>query len=291
MTSSAASHLPPAFPGRAPWGTAGALRAWQEEAVAAYRAADPRDFLTVATPGAGKTTFALRVAAELLERRVVSAVTVVAPTEHLKRQWADAAHRVGLSLDPEFRNAHGAAGRDFTGVAVTYAQVSAHPALHRRRPETRPTLVLLDEIHHSGDSRSWGEATREAFEPAARRLALTGTPFRSDVNPIPFVDYAPAGDGTLRSSADHAYGYAEALRDGVVRPVMFLALRDAAGDPVPASLWSECAMEDASEGRCPCRGELCAPDCPEGCLLNDQEFLTRGLGESSLAEEDDQESF
>ncbi len=242
MSSTAASHLSPAFPGRAPWGTAGALRAWQEEALAAYRLADPRDFLTVATPGAGKTTFALRVAADLLERRAVQAITVVAPTEHLKRQWAEAAHKVGIALDPEFRNAHGAMGRDFTGVAVTYAQVAAHVALHRRRTETRPTLVILDELHHAGDSRSWGEAAREAFVPAARRLALTGTPFRSDVNPIPFVSYEPEGDGTLRSVADHSYGYAEALRDGVVRPVMFLAYtgsmrwRTRAGDEVQATL-------------------------------------------------------
>ncbi len=39
-----------------------ALRAWQEEALAAYLRADARDFLAVATPGAGKTTYALRVA-------------------------------------------------------------------------------------------------------------------------------------------------------------------------------------------------------------------------------------
>jgi superfamily II DNA or RNA helicase len=64
---------------------------------------------------------------------------------------------------------------------------------------------------------------REAFEPAARRLALTGTPFRSDENPIPFVRYETEPDGALRSAADHAYGYGEALRDGVVRPVIFLA--------------------------------------------------------------------
>ena len=242
MTSSALSHLSPAFPGRAPWGTAGALRAWQEQALAAYRASDPRDFLAVATPGAGKTTFALRVAAELLARRQVQAVTVVAPTEHLKRQWAQAAHQVGLALDPEFRNAQGAAGRDFTGVAVTYAQVAASPALHRARTAHRRTLVVLDEIHHAGDSRSWGEATRDAFASATRRLCLTGTPFRSDVNPIPFVTYAPDAQGGLRSVADHSYGYAQALRDGVVRPVIFLSYtgsmrwRTRAGDEVEARL-------------------------------------------------------
>ena len=242
MSTSAASSLPPAFPDRAPWGTAAALRGWQQAALDAYLRGLPRDFLTVATPGAGKTTFALRVATELLDRRLVQAVTVVAPTEHLKRQWAEAAERVGLSLDPEFRNAHGAASRAFTGVAVTYAQVAAHPMLHRRRTEDRRTLVILDEVHHAGDSRSWGDGVREAFEPAARRLALTGTPFRSDVNPIPFVGYAPDAEGLPRSVADHSYGYSEALRDGVVRPVIFLAYtgsmrwRTKAGDEVAATL-------------------------------------------------------
>ncbi|HEX7188980.1 MAG TPA: DEAD/DEAH box helicase [Actinomycetes bacterium] len=247
MSTTAASHLSPAFPLRAPWGTASALRAWQEEALDAYlakSASDPtsRDFLAVATPGAGKTTFALRVASELLERRVVDAVTVVAPTEHLKHQWADAAGRVGITLDPAFRNGQGAVSRDYTGVAVTYAQVAAHPALHRRRTENRRTLVILDEIHHGGDALSWGEAVREAFDPATRRLGLTGTPFRSDTTPIPFVAYAEGRDGVRRSAADYSYGYGRALADGVVRPVIFLSYsgqmrwRTRAGDEVSATL-------------------------------------------------------
>lgn len=67
------------------------LRTWQRRALTKYLATKPRDFLAVATPGAGKTTFGLRVAAELLADRTVEAVTVVAPTEHLKHQWALAA--------------------------------------------------------------------------------------------------------------------------------------------------------------------------------------------------------
>ena len=67
---------------------------------------------------------------------------------------------------------------------------------------TRRTLVILDEIHHAGDSRSWGDGVKAAFEPAVRRLMLTGTPFRSDDNPIPFVTYERGGDGLLRSRSD-----------------------------------------------------------------------------------------
>jgi superfamily II DNA or RNA helicase len=39
------------------------LRSWQRAALVSYLRQSPRDFLAVATPGAGKTTFALRIAA------------------------------------------------------------------------------------------------------------------------------------------------------------------------------------------------------------------------------------
>jgi superfamily II DNA or RNA helicase len=196
----------------------------------------------VATPGAGKTTYALTVAKELLTRREIQSLTIVTPTEHLKYQWAQAAKRFNIAIDPSYRNAQGRAGADFQGVAVTYAQVAAHPALHRGRTENRTTLVIFDEIHHAGDALSWGDAVKEAFDPAKRRLALTGTPFRSDANPIPFVTYVPEADGSKRSASDYVYGYGPALSDGVVRPVIFLAYsgemhwRTRAGDEISATL-------------------------------------------------------
>ncbi|GAA0930196.1 DEAD/DEAH box helicase [Pseudonocardia zijingensis] len=228
------------------------LRAWQRSALARYLAAGPRDFLAVATPGAGKTAFALRVATELLNDRVIDAITVVAPTEHLKHQWAGAAAGVGIAIDPEFRNSTGATSSDYRGIAVTYAGVASHPLLHRARTDNRRTLVILDEVHHAGDARSWGDGVKEAFEGATRRLTLTGTPFRSDDNPIPFVDYVPDADGSLRSRADHSYGYAEALADGVVRPVVFLAYsgtsswRTSAGEEMSARLGEPMTAEQTA---------------------------------------------
>ncbi|MGW8886783.1 DEAD/DEAH box helicase [Streptomyces sp. NPDC055749] len=240
MTTTASHHLSPAFPGRAPWGTAGKLRAWQQGAMERYIQEQPRDFLAVATPGAGKTTFALTLASWLLHHHVVQQITVVAPTEHLKKQWAEAAARIGIKLDPEY--SAGPVSKEYHGVAVTYAGVGVRPMLHRNRCEQRKTLVILDEIHHAGDSKSWGEACQEAFDPATRRLALTGTPFRSDTNPIPFVAYEEGNDGIRRSSADYTYGYGNALADGVVRPVIFLSYsgnmrwRTKAGDEIAARL-------------------------------------------------------
>ena len=240
--SFAAEHLSPAYPARAPWGTAENLRAWQSEALDAYFTTEPKDFLAAATPGAGKTTFALRLATELLRRRTIDRITVVTPTEHLKTQWADAAHKVGIRLDPRFSNAHKRHGRQFHGVAVTYAQIAMKAHIHKDLTESARTLVILDEVHHGGDALSWGDAIRVAFERAERRLSLTGTPFRSDTAPIPFVSYLPDRDGILVSQTDYDYGYGRALQDGVVRPVMFMVYagsmrwRTRAGDEMEARL-------------------------------------------------------
>ena len=144
------------------------LRGWQKDAYHEYFRTSRRDFLLVATPGAGKTTYALTVAAELLARREVASLTIVTPTEHLKHQWAQAAARFGIAIDSAYRNAQGRAGADFAGVAVTYAQVAAHPALHRQRTENRRMLVIFDEIHHAGDALSWGtRSKRRSTRPGA----------------------------------------------------------------------------------------------------------------------------
>ncbi|MGP6173014.1 DEAD/DEAH box helicase [Corynebacterium sp. A21] len=219
----------------------GQLRIWQRQALTKYLAQRPKDFLAVATPGAGKTTFALRVATELIEDRTVDRIIVVVPTEHLKMQWSQAAARVGLSLDPRFSNSD-AINPAYQGVVVTYAQVSMHPFKHHAISTAKRTLVVLDEVHHGGDAKSWGDGIREAYNDVEHRLALTGTPFRSDDSAIPFVRYIEDGEGHLVSQSDHTYGYAEALADGVVRPVVFLAYsgearwRTSAGEEFAARL-------------------------------------------------------
>jgi superfamily II DNA or RNA helicase len=230
------------------------LRGWQRRALVKYLTAKPRDFLAVATPGAGKTTFALRIVAELLAEGTVEAVTIVVPTEHLKIQWAQAAARQGIALDPKFSNSNAQTSSEYHGVVVTYAQVASHPSRHRVRTENRKTLVVFDEIHHGGDAKSWGEAIREAFDDATRRLALTGTPFRSDDSAIPFVTYEPDPSNAhlMVSKADHIYGYSDALADGVVRPVMFMAYsgearwRDSAGEEHAARLGEPLTAEQTA---------------------------------------------
>lgn len=231
---------------RAPQTNSRPLRAWQQAALGKYEEESPKDFLVTATPGAGKTTFALTLAARLLAKREVARVIVVCPTDHLRMQWADAADAMGIALDPNLTNAVGPVRAGTQGYVTTYAQVAGKPMLHSARATTVKTLVILDEVHHAGDGLSWGEAVEEAYGRAARRLCLTGTPFRTKADErIPFVKYVEdgfEGQGGLMSTADFTYGYKEALADSVVRPVVFAAYtgtsrwRNSAGEVVAASL-------------------------------------------------------
>ena len=191
------------------------LRPWQKRALDELASRDAHDFLAVATPGAGKTTFALCAAVQDMHANPGRRLVVVAPTSHLKLQWADAAGRFGLHLEPRWTPAGGRLPADVHGVVTTYQQVASNPDV--LRPVAAGAVVILDEIHHAGDDRAWGEAVRRAFEVSPRRLALSGTPFRSDTLAIPFVRYV--GDEAV---PDFEYGYADALGDGrVVRPVYF----------------------------------------------------------------------
>ncbi len=192
------------------------LRPWQKEALERFEASGRPDFLAVATPGAGKTTFALTAAVQHLARHPDRRVIVVAPTQHLKLQWSRAAGRLDLHLEPQWSTRDGRLPADMHGIVVTYQQVAMQP--HALRGIARDAFVIFDELHHAGDDRAWGDGIRVAFDGAAQRLAISGTPFRSDTAAIPFVAYDDFGE----AHADFEYGYGEALNDGgVVRPVYF----------------------------------------------------------------------
>lgn len=192
------------------------LRDWQRRALSAVCTHQAMDFLAMATPAAGKTRFALAVAHHYLTAGAAVRVLVVCPTNHLRGQWSEAAGKIGLHLDPALTNEQAVEASDYHGAVVTYQQVCLAPAIFQRACKSKKTLLILDELHHAGDGKNWGKALRTAFEPAVFRLILSGTPFRSDNNPIPFIRYEQG-----ESRADFAYGYTDAIGDGVCRPIVF----------------------------------------------------------------------
>jgi superfamily II DNA or RNA helicase len=236
------------------------LRAWQRAAFDAFTESAAPDFLTVATPGAGKTTFALTCAratlahwwAESAGAQTPRPLVVVAPTTHLKSQWSRAAHRMGLELDPNWSPSEGLS-RDVHGLVTTYQQIATGDAAARLNALCADGFIILDEIHHAGQDRAWGDSVRVAFAHSRRRLALSGTPFRSDSAQIPFVNYEATAQGDLARS-DFTYGYGDALRDGgVVRPVYFprvdgqMEWSTADGSTIRANFSDELARDQVSQ--------------------------------------------
>ena len=193
-------------------------------------------FLISAAPGAGKTRPALEFARAQLAGGHVDAVVVVCPTAPLTRQWARAAHTLGLDLAPDADSPRPPAG--FHGIVVTYARIAKAP-LRWSRSLPRRTLVVADEAHHLGEDLTWGVTFAKAFAETSRWLLLSGTPFRSDAAPIPGVSYDSEGI----AEPDVAYSYAEAVADGVCRPVSFVAydgtLSWRSGDDVIESSFEE----------------------------------------------------
>ncbi|HEY5193152.1 MAG TPA: DEAD/DEAH box helicase family protein [Solirubrobacteraceae bacterium] len=191
------------------------LRAWQHEALERLHGWRDGPFLISAAPGAGKTRPALELARRMLTSGEVSRVAVLCPTTPLTRQWAGAAAELGVQLQPD------ASGplppRDFHGVAVTYARVASDPRGWRAKVAP-DTLVIVDEAHHLGEELAWGTSFQLAFAAAPRWLLLSGTPFRSDATPIPGVSYDAEGV----AEPDVSYTYAEAVAEGICRPVAFV---------------------------------------------------------------------
>lgn len=218
-----------------------ALRGWQRRALEQLAGWDGGSFLLNAAPGAGKTRPSIELALGLLRSGEIDRVAIVCPTGPLTRQWAQAAGQRGLQLAPDAADLRPPG--DFHGIAVTYARVASAP-LAFARGCTAGTLVIADEVHHLGDDLAWGRAFGEAFSRAGRRLLLSGTPFRSDATPIPGVAYG--ADGVARP--DFSYGYDDAVRDAICRPVTFIpfdgTLQWRSGDTVVES-----GFDDVLTGR------------------------------------------
>lgn len=192
---------------------------WQREAVEGF-VKSKEDFLVTATPGAGKTRMAMLGAQRLLDAGEIERIIVVDPTTPLRKHWSKSAARMGLDLTATYENGAGALTAAKHGVVVTYQQVCANPDLWRKHSRDKRTLAIFDEIHHAGDESTWGKSLIHAFGNAYRRLMLSGTPFRTDNRPIPFVRYDENG----MSISDAGIDLRTAVAEGVVRSVKFEVL-------------------------------------------------------------------
>ena len=194
------------------------LRKWQQEALKIYqdkKSRNQKPILWEATPGSGKTVAAINLCLQELKNKSASKVVIVVPTTHLKLQWARSASEHKLDLDFNFGDKKGILSKDYIGAVLTYQQIGHQPKRFAKLAQN--AVVVLDEVHHAGEGLTWGNALRLALKDSSFILCLSGTAFRSDNNPIPFVTYNAHGV----SEPDYVYSYSNAIEDRVCRPTVF----------------------------------------------------------------------
>ena len=222
------------------------LREWQERALERLADWDQGSFLLSAAPGAGKTIPSLAFGRRLLDAGIITRVHVVCPTTPLTRQWAEVAGRFGIQLAPDSEELH--PPRDFHGIAATYARVASSAGRWAPQCGAR-TLIIADEAHHLGDELAWGEGFAKAFAATPRWLLLSGTPFRSDGTAIAGVRYDAGGV----CIPDVSYTYADAVSDGICRPVVFVpydgVLSWQSGDEVIESSFADSELSGREASR------------------------------------------
>ena len=175
------------------------LRDYQQEAVAAWRAAGDCGLLEMAT-GAGKTIIALAAAVKVYTDARRLALIVIAPYQHLVDQWAEMARVFGFApllaygsrkswLD-EWHNRilrFNAGDADVVSLITTYDTFCTEHFQASLERLSGPTLLIADEAHH------FGAEQRRRFYPQAikKRLALSATPERwhDEVGTTALTDY------------------------------------------------------------------------------------------------------
>lgn len=202
------------------------LREWQQKCFTELQIAkaDGRNtFLAVAGVGSGKTFFSAYVFNHFHKKAEFDSVVIISPTENIKRNWSLTFQvDFGIKVDHGYQFKH-AWPRDCNGVSLTFQSLNALNLEVLKRYMNKKVLLIIDEVHHAGDERSWGDAILELGEEAGFVLLLSGTPTRRDNSAIPFVKYKEETDspGRYKLQSDYYYGYAESIKDRVCCPTIF----------------------------------------------------------------------
>lgn len=189
------------------------LRTWQQEciqkAILQYQAGQSH-FLCLATPGAGKTLMASRLAKQLIDDNLIDLVICITPALIVSEDFrTELEIQLGKKLDGKL----GSIGRTLTYHAMLNENYIWDLFEHYK------VFVIFDEIHHCAgnelqNSNAWGQKIISKIQGRATyTLALTGTPWRSDNIPISLGQYSE--DGMVH--CDYSYGLTQAIKDKVCR--------------------------------------------------------------------------
>lgn len=177
-------------------------------------------FIVSVVPGGGKTRLALAWAKYLIAVDAIDFIVVVSPSIGIKDNWVESAKLFDLTISSTYdtaalRNATlDGIGSKLNGLSLTSSTLANAKEIVEVLCRKRKTLFIVDELHHSADGMSWGDAISHVADSAVFKLGLSGTLTREDTYKIAFMNY-DNGVGV----SDFSYDYAEAYKDGIVTPL------------------------------------------------------------------------
>lgn len=166
------------------------LRNWQadckDKAVAHFKNGNSNFFL-VSPPGTGKSVTVAEIAAKLYEDGLVDLILCLSPSAEIR----DGLYRTLNKRMPEvFHKAFGS-----VGASITYQRLLTLDDSFLAPARNKRMLVICDEIHHcrGGEAsipNSWGsKMLAQILELATFTLCVSGTPWRTDQQPIALATY------------------------------------------------------------------------------------------------------
>ena len=223
------------------------------ESLQATIKAGGNDFLAELCVGAGKTNTGLATFAWYRSINTNARLFVVVPNDVIRQGWVSDAKSFGLNLSGSYdgqaiRNLFNDGwGEALDGIVITYQTLSRSPDLVSQivMRLSGQCVAIFDEVHHGGDGLAWGDSAQVAFSQASFRIGMTGTPYRHDTAPIPWVKYTKHahddGDGPGVVVPQYHYRYGDGLADRIVAPIDFQWIggcveRSAEGDHVDDGL-------------------------------------------------------
>ena len=198
------------------------LRNWQDECIYAALTSfnnGKKHFLTLATPGAGKTLMASILAKKMYEQGKIDLIICFSPSSVVSSDFSDS---LSYHFNAHFDGSIGALGNSLTYQSLATLNSRTWELFNKYR-----VFVIFDEIHHCAGSsihnaNSWGAPIINSIkEKAAYSISLTGTPWRSDCLPIALSTYSAVSG---KVECDYVYGLKSAIRDGVCRVPQIIAL-------------------------------------------------------------------
>jgi superfamily II DNA or RNA helicase len=192
---------------------------------------DRRRAFVFATPGSGKSGLT-KVAIHESIKRGIKRFLIVVPRKSLQQQMIDDLRKE--TFGGPLLAASNTGNRtvwDYRIVVCTIQKLIKEHKHYEKFVAAEDSVVFIDEAHHLAgredgdepedvdeadvaDGSEWKKKVAPTVNAATFAFCMSGTPFRGDGQPIPFLIYDESGQPKF----DIAYGRAKAILDGAIRP-------------------------------------------------------------------------